>query len=299
METRLNHLVAGLFVILFGAAIIAAGIWLATDRDPTDHRLYRIYVETSAPGLERNAAVTYRGIEVGRIREVDIDPANPARVRATLSVRSDVPVRRGTTATLRSQPLTRSATLSISGPEPGAARLTAPEGEPYPVIPFQPSFWSRLDGEVESTLEAFRTLLTDLGRVVNADNRASLGQTLAHLEEVTGALAASRDDLRQGIRAGRRLLEGTAREVPPTLERLREGATAARQAGEAVEELANSGEAGLDRLETRSLPRLEALTVELQRLAEDLGRLSRQLEDDPAGLLHGRRDGAANNGERP
>jgi len=299
VEARLNHLVAGIFVLLFGAAVIAAGIWLATDRDPADHRLYRIYVETSAPGLERNATVTYRGIEVGRIQEVGIDPANPARIRATLSVRSDVPVRRGTTATLQSQPLTRRASLSLSGPEPGAPRLTAPKGEPYPVIPFQPSFWSRLDGEVEATLDAFRTLLTDLGRIVDADNRDSISRTLTHVEEVTGTLAASRDDLRQGMRAGRQLLEGTAREVPPTLERLREGATAAQRAGQAVEELAASGEAGLDRLEGRSLPRLEALTVELQRLAEDLGRLSRQLEDDPAGLLHGRRDGAANDGERP
>ncbi|SFD22099.1 phospholipid/cholesterol/gamma-HCH transport system substrate-binding protein [Thiohalospira halophila DSM 15071] len=290
MEARLNHLIAGIFVLVFGAATLVAGVWLAADRDPAEYRTYRLYIETTAQGLARNAAVTYRGIEVGRVDRIDIDPDNPARVRADLRVRRDVPVRSGTTATLRSQGLTGGATLAISGPEPGAPALTVPAGEPYPVIPFEPSFWSQLDREAEKTLGAFRGLMADLRAVVNEENRAALGDSLAHLETATAALADSDDDLREGIRAGRELLEGSARTLPSTLERIRDGASAAERAGGAVEELAASGEAGLDRLEGRSLPRLEALTRELQRLAEDLGRLSRQLEDDPAGLLHGRRD---------
>ncbi|MFP4182648.1 MAG: MlaD family protein [Thiohalospira sp.] len=298
MEARLNHLIAGVFVLAFGVAIIAAGIWLAADRDPADHRTYRLYIETAAPGLERNAAVTYRGIDVGRVDAVDIDPDDPSRVRADLRVRGDVPVRSGTTATLRSQGLTGGATLALSGPEPDAPALPVPDGEPYPVIPYKPSFWSQMDRELEATLDSFRDLMGDLRAVADADNRAALGDSLAHLEAVTATLAAGDDDLRAGIRAGRELLEGSARDVPPTLERMRKGAAAAERAGDAVTDLAARGESGMERLEGRSLPRLEALAAELRRLAEDLGRLSRQLEDEPAGLLHGRQDRPANRDRR-
>ncbi len=126
-------------------ALIWGTLWLSAGGAPGEFDFYTTYMNESVSGLSPDAALTYRGVNVGKVREITIDPSNPNRVRLLLQVKHGVPIKQDTEATLAMQGLTGLATIDLLGGSPGSPPLTMTEGEPYPVIPSRPSLLVRLD----------------------------------------------------------------------------------------------------------------------------------------------------------
>ncbi len=297
METRINYVLVGLFVILLGAAGIGLSLWLAFGDFAQEYRLYRVYMTESVSGLYVDAPVRYRGVEVGKVRELNLDPANPQRVELLLAVRPDVPIRTDTVATLSVQGLTGIASIELSGGSPEAPPLAATPGEPYPVIPTGPSLFSRLDDTVSELIGNLNLVSRDLHALLNPDNRERIGNILAHVEAVTGTLADNRQQIEKGLAEGAQLLaearQATAA-VPDLLARV-EAAAAGLEAmaadfrqtsGELRRQVAQGGQA-VSAVTGSLAPELSLLIGELRRLAGDLRRLAGQIEEEPARLLYG------------
>ena len=54
---------------------------------------YRIYFTGSVAGLKEGSPVRYRGIALGAVRDIRIDPRNVSRVQVTIEVSSQLPKR--------------------------------------------------------------------------------------------------------------------------------------------------------------------------------------------------------------
>ena len=98
MESRAYALITGLFVIGLVAAIVAWAGWLS--QEPVDRKTYRVVATTPVSGLNPQAQVRYRGISVGRVTTIRIDPNDRRRILIDIEVNSDIPVTRGTYAQL-------------------------------------------------------------------------------------------------------------------------------------------------------------------------------------------------------
>ncbi len=72
MENRSYALMTGIFTIALLVATVLAGLWL--NRDKTERSPYEIVTTQSIPGLNPQATVRYRGLEVGRVEEIVFDP---------------------------------------------------------------------------------------------------------------------------------------------------------------------------------------------------------------------------------
>ena len=106
MESRVNFTLVGLFVVLLGASIVAALAWLSSLGDTEVFDTYRVYMTESVAGLNLNASVRYKGVNVGKVTYVDLDRDNPERIELLLQVESETPIRKGTMAKLVSQGIT-------------------------------------------------------------------------------------------------------------------------------------------------------------------------------------------------
>lgn len=156
MEEKVNLAIVGAFVLILGAALIGAVLWLSsgvTYRKSYD--TYLIYMSESVSGLNLNAPVRYRGVEVGRVRNIVLAPDNVEQVQLTLAIASDTPVKVDTVAVLQTQGLTGIAFVELTGGSRNAPPLEAKDGEPYPVIKTGPSLMVRLDA---SLIDAAQTL---------------------------------------------------------------------------------------------------------------------------------------------
>src|SRR5512137_1560401 len=135
METRVNRAVVGAFVLVLGAAGIAAVLWLGSGRlTQKEYGTYLAYFTESVSGLNLHAPVKSRGVAVGSVREISLDPTNPERVRLLLEVEKGTPVKEDTVAILGVQGLTGIAYIELSGGTRDSPMLREAPGDGAPVI---------------------------------------------------------------------------------------------------------------------------------------------------------------------
>lgn len=292
MEPRVHYVIVGIFVLLLGSAAVALSLWLAFGQVGYETRGYRVYMTDSVSGLFLDAPVKYRGVQVGRVRDMGLDPERLDRVQLTLDIDASVPIKEDTIATLTFQGVTGIASVDLSGGSPESPLLQAAPGERYPVIQAGPSLMTRLDTAATELMENLNRAARDLSGLLNSDTRDRLEQIVEHVELLTATLAERRPALGEGIEsfaAAGEQLPGVLKRVDSTLASLEALAEDVRVASQDVQAQLRAGSDSLQVLGGRTLPEVDALLVEMRQLTAGFQRLSERLEEDPRALLFGPR----------
>ena len=300
METKVNYAAVGLFVIVLVAALVATVLWIASGgafQKHYDH--YLAIEEESVAGLNLNAAVKFNGVDVGKVHDIRLDPADPNKVTLEFAIERGTPIKTDTVAVLKTQGLTGIAYVELSGSTAAAPPLRAAPGERYPVIRTTPSLAARLENVLSTALAKLDTTSNNINALLSVENLESVKSTLANLSAVTQAVAARKDALNAGIASAAQTFDNTARataDLSPLIERIGRSADALEKMGnEAALASANAGKtvdsvgADIKRFTADSLPEVQRLLVEMSVLATSLRRLSEKIEGSPGGLLMGRR----------
>ena len=120
----MNYAAVGAFVLVLGAALIAGVLWLASGGNwQTKYEVYLAVLDESVAGLNLNAPVKYNGVDVGKVQDIALDPANPARVNLLFAIEQGTPIREDTVAVLKTQGLTGIAYVELSGGAAGSPAL--------------------------------------------------------------------------------------------------------------------------------------------------------------------------------
>ena len=77
VTSKKTYIRIGLFVVVLTTALIWGTLWLSAGGAPGEFDFYTTYMNESVSGLSPDAALTYRGVNVGKVREITIDPNNP------------------------------------------------------------------------------------------------------------------------------------------------------------------------------------------------------------------------------
>ena len=106
MEREANYVAVGAFILLVIAMAVGFVLWYTDAKDSRDFELYEVYFAGSVSGLDRGSPVRYLGVDVGRVRRLDIDRDNPGRVVAVVEVDRSAPISSATRASLGLQGVT-------------------------------------------------------------------------------------------------------------------------------------------------------------------------------------------------
>jgi phospholipid/cholesterol/gamma-HCH transport system substrate-binding protein len=297
MEKKINYAMVGLFVIMLGATWLAISLWLALGDFTTQYTTYRAHMNESVSGLYLDAPVKYRGVEIGKVRDVKLNPSVPGQVQLTLDIEEEVPIKEDTIAVLTVQGMTGIAFVDLTGGSLDSPPLVAEDDEFYPVIRTGPSFFSRLDTSGTKLMANLNILATALAEVLDAEGTQTLGEILDNINSITSALARKQMELEQSVVSTAKLLEHgavAAEQLSPLLSQLdataksfESMAATVTKTGENINRyVANSG-TGVEQFSQQTLPELGALISELRRLADTLQAIGQNLEDDPRVLLYG------------
>ena len=299
MEPRVHYAIVGVFVLLLGSATVALSLWLAYGQLGYETRAYRVYMRDSVSGLFLDAPVKYRGVQIGRVRDMGLDPEHPERVRLTLDIDVSVPIKEDTVATLTFQGVTGIASIDLSGGSRESPELGVVPGESYPVIQSGPSLMTRLDTATTELMENLNQAARDLHQLLTSDTRTRLDRVVENLDILVATLAERRQHLGTGIEsfaAFSRHAATTAAELPTLLERV-DGTLGSLEAlaedmslaSQDAQTLLRTGDDRLQTLGGHTLPELDALLVEMRQLTAGFQRLGNRLEEDPRALLFGPR----------
>ena len=297
MENRAHALAAGLFAIVLGTGIVFAIWWFSDQRAPM--REIVLQARGDINGLGEQSRVRYRGMAVGSVRAIGIDPEDLRTLLVRIAVPVDLPLTRGTTATLGTLGVTGLAFVQLDD-RGDDSRLLLEENGRAPRIELRPGLVEALSGRALGALDELHALAERLALL--ADDRAieRLHATLASLEsaaagvergvaELPATLAALRAALSTGniarITAMLGHLERGSAEAAPAMAELRRLIARIDRATEQLE--GSAGAAGTDLVE-RTLPQLDVLLGELTVTSQRFGHLVEDLEAAPQLLLTGR-----------
>lgn len=298
MENRSHALIAGIFLILLGAAAALSVWWLGGKRD--ESRDYLVITRQNVTGLSQQGQVRYRGINVGRVESIHLDPDDVRNIQIRIRIDADVPVTRGTIAKLGYQGVTGIAHILLEETGRDPALLTGEGG--LPRIAMQPSLLDELSDFGSITLKRAHEFLANANALIGSENRARVARTLDNLERASAGLDATLADVRRALdpEAVRRLhatlahAERAAGELQPALGEARQlmnrlQALAAQMDGV----VGASGGTSLAEV----LPRWSALAEDYSATARRLDRVIGQLEQAPQSLLFGPRPAEPGPGE--
>lgn len=186
METRANYLLVGFFVLALALAGVGFALWLAKTSLTTDTQAYDIRFSGSVGGLQIGAPVSFRGVRVGEVGNVEIDPQT-LEVVVTVDVKADTPVRADTTATLGLQGLAGGTFILLKAGKGDAPPLQTADGQPRPVIPSEPSPLDQIIADAPAVLDDVRLTLARINDMLSAENRQAVADILTNVEALTAA----------------------------------------------------------------------------------------------------------------
>jgi phospholipid/cholesterol/gamma-HCH transport system substrate-binding protein len=304
MEEKVNFAVIGAFVLVLGAALIGGTLWLSSGKSyTTSYDIYQTYMNDSVAGLNLNAPVRYRGVEVGRVRKIALAPGNVEQVQLTLAIEHGTPVKTDTVAVLQTQGLTGLAFVELTGGSRNSPALQKQPGAEYPVIKAGPSLMTRLDSAVTAVLTNLNKTSENINALLDADNRRAIRRTLADLEKLSNALAARSSLIDSSLVDAAHTMKNTAH----LTDELTQLVPRVQRSAEAFDRMANQlGHAGANASSTldntrkftsETLPEIQQLVMQLRDLTGSLQRISDQIEQNPSVLLYGKQAAKRGPGE--
>lgn len=295
MENRSHALIAGLFLLIIGLSGIAALWWFSGRQDDTNS--YVVETRRSVTGLNVQAQVRYRGIRVGKVLSIRLDPSDARTTLIGISVRNDIPITQGTVARLGYQGVTGIAHVQLEddGRDPRGLASAAR-------IAMQDSMIQELSDVGADTLRQMRELLIGVNELLRPENRKVISKTLANLESATAQASETTARLQQLLSADnvRRVnsvlakAEQTAAQAAPFFSEARGLIARLQSASEKFETaLGDTSTSGVGAL----APRLNELSAELASTSHQLNRVLLMLEESPQSLIFGRQNAQPGPGE--
>ncbi len=300
MESRAFTLLTGLFVIGLVAGIIAWANWLA--KEPLERVSYRVVSSVPVTGLNAQAQVRYRGISVGRVAAIGLDPKDARRILISIEVDKGLPLTRGTYAQLGIEGITGIAYVHLL--DEGKDPQPAPKAEDGVIeLQLKPSFMDAIANHAESALSEARELIASLNALLNPENRNRIATILAshdrlatNLEKITQRMPATltqaeawlAEDNRQLARRALERVNQAAEALPELARETRQLVRDTRELVGQIGRLSAEAQSTAGALREETLPRVNALAESVERSAQRVGRLAADLDRQPESVIWGR-----------
>lgn len=310
METRSNHVLVGAVVLILLAVLALFVVWLAQLSGGND-REYDIFYKQSVDGLSAGSQVTFSGVPSGQVKEIAFWQPDPSLVRVRITVKPEVPILEGTTASIQGS-FTGPSAVQLDGAVKGAPPIVCPRENPrascplgVPVIPTKTGGLGALLSSAPRLLERISTLTERLGTLLDDKNQASISGILANTNrltksladrgpEIAATLAETRTAIQQFGNATEQLgtLAATtngvlAEDVRPTIANLNRTISSARKSMETLDATIGEARPGVQMLTKKTIPEIGQLVQDLRIMSTSLASVAEKLDQGGASSLVG------------
>ena len=184
MNNKANYALIG-FIVLFGFFLMAGfAYWLLKPSPEAQTKKYNIHFDESVLGLNIDAPVKYRGIRVGKVSKLMINPNNSEQVEVLVTILKNTPIKSSTVAQLTAQGITGLSYINLNLGENGAPDLVANDGDEYPVIKTVPSFLENFESSIGTVSTNLSKTLSKTEQLLNNDNQVQVSLLLKRTASV-------------------------------------------------------------------------------------------------------------------
>ncbi|MBK6617446.1 MAG: MlaD family protein [Nitrosomonas sp.] len=281
MENRAYAFTAGLFVILLSIALAMAIKWFGSE-NMTYHTYYLISRGGSVSGLNPEASVRFRGVNIGKVSEIYFDPRNMHNIIVRISVINGVKLPESVYAQLASQGITGLAYIELDDDNSDEAGSLAPEAH----ILLRSSLIKTLSDSAQEMLKNLNEAVGRVNSLLSEQNQASIEVILSNLVQTLKSYHNLANQLTDGAQG----LPQLSNEMTATFKQTRH---VLGEVGQTLEKL-NQQSGALDNISQSSLELTDTLTSlqeagsRVAQSARILDQLLDSLATQPQSLLFGK-----------
>jgi len=185
MDSKVNFTLVGAFLFSFVLALIGFTFWLGKygmESEKLDY--YKIYLEESIAGLNLESSIKYKGLHVGVVKEININPNNSEQIEILLEVFGDIPIKKDTTAMLESQGITGLKYIDLVGGSKESELLIGDKNE-IPIIKSKQSFFGSLGDSTKDITQNVNILLIKLNKLFSQNNIDKISDVITNTDLLT------------------------------------------------------------------------------------------------------------------
>ena len=316
MENKSHALIAGIFTVLLTAAVILTAMWL--NRDTQERTPYVLTTSGSIAGLNVQAAVKFRGMEVGKVEAIEFDEKKPGQILVKVGILPATPITNATFAELGLQGLTGLAFIQLDADEKikDAKKLESKASDPLRIA-IRPSLLDRFSVSGEDMVIKASTAMTQINKLLDDSNQQILKQTLVNLQDATKKIGQLTDEVQPAAKSitalagdGRRTLNNAdsmmgnisklATDINKKLDAVDGLAKSAAQIGQSAVQIGQSVERvtqTVTTVEAQTVPRVNTLLDDAARSLRTVDKVTEKIGDEPASMLFGAQPAAPGPGE--
>ncbi|EIF52014.1 MlaD family protein [Sulfurovum sp. AR] len=291
MYSRVNYTIVGIFVLLFGAGMVWFGFWLAKYDLQEEFDIYKLEIYESVAGLSVDSNVKLRGVDVGSVSNIRINPQDIEKVEIFVKIKKGIPIKEDMVAHTAMFGVTGLLSIEIEGGT-NAAKTLVPTDDYIPLIKTRPSFLTQLAGDIGGASGKIESLLVQSQKLLSDENIETLGKIFDNIEQMTAKgekledkVIVTLDEFRESLASMNRdfkLIQQDFAEIKqvsiPTIDKLMETSKNFNRVTLKVENTIERGDYNLKQI-------FEPMLIEIRILTNQLNTVSRQLEQNPSDLL--------------
>ena len=291
MENKAHALAAGAFVFVIGAMVVALAMWLT--RDGGVRHVYEMSTREAISGLQPQAAVRYRGIDVGKVVQIGFDPQTTGNVLVRIAIDDSAPITKSTFATLSYQGVTGLAFVQLDDEGLSKERLAGDARNP-PRLPMRAGLITKLTSQGTAILAQAEETMARVTQLLSPGNQTTLVATITNLGAAANDIktaAGSADKVAVDARKTLRAFETTSTEIAKTAA---EAKTTAFEFGRTAlrisDKFSDTTEALVATATTfnaTTLPRVHRVSDDTSSTMNQATRVFNAFNDNPQALIYG------------
>jgi len=298
MYSRVNYTIVGVFVLMFGAGLIWFAFWLAKYGIHREFDTYKLYMTESVAGLSKDSVVKLRGVDIGRVSEIRINPDNIENVEVFLKIKRGVPIKKDMMAHTQMLGITGLLSVEIDGGNNASENLK-PTEDYIPIIYTTPSWFSKTKDGLGGLTDDLIAVSAKIRKLLNDKNIETVGKILDNSEALTGKAVNSLDSMDETLeefRTSIKTMNKNFEEATKDFKKMQvDFAEIKKITIPTVDSLLKTSrdfdrvmikfEKSLDRGDYNAKMILEPTIVDMGILADELSDLSRSLKQSPSDVL--------------
>jgi phospholipid/cholesterol/gamma-HCH transport system substrate-binding protein len=283
MENRSHALIAGLFVILLSAAIAVTATWLSGET--ADHAHYILTSDGSVSGLNPQAVVRFRGVNVGKVEDIGFDPENSRFIRIRIGVDRNVPLTKGVFAQLGYQGVTGLAYIQLDDDGNQPELLQTNETD-LARIPMRTSTLDNIVITGQDLLNSVNETVKRMNHLLNDQNQEKFSRLLENMENTTTDFGSFTKQLQPNLKSLPELTNKTNSllgNADQLIKNINQVVEKIGQQGGIIDDLSQSAEELAD-----TIPRVQEAIDGVKHGTRSVDRVLLQLEEQPRSLIFGK-----------
>lgn len=307
MENKSHAMAAGSFVLVLVILLGALALWLTRDRE--SYVTYEMSTADAISGLQKQAAVRYKGVAVGKVTDITFDEVHPGNVLIRIAVDTLAPVSATTTyGILGYQGVTGIAHIQLDDLSPALAQPLPVGADGIARLPMKSSPLTVLADQGMTILSRVSEATDRINELLKPENQAhfsqlleNLSQTASHVNQITQAMTTTLSEdvapalkefpaIAQDTRKVLEAMEHAGVATSALAEDVRQMTSAMQAPGGALDQVTRGAQSmarAAERLDRATLPSINQAASDVSGAAKQLGSAAAGIRENPQALFFG------------